>query len=283
MNDSAIRRSEAHFDAAGDRRLFERRWEPPDPQRTLVVVHGYAEHSGRYEHVGAWFAARGSAVHAFDHQGHGHSSGVRCHVRRFGDFLDDLEVVVERARQQAPDVPLYVVGHSMGGLIVCNWAVERAPRIDGLVVSAPALGLDEAPSGLRRLALRVLRRVRPTGFAGGGLDAEALSRDPAVVKAYLEDPLIVLQMTFSLGTELFDALERTAPRGGDVGVPTLMLHGDADPLCSPAASSAFAQAIPDCRYVSYPGLRHEIFNEPEQEQVFADVERWIAEQESRGA
>lgn len=279
MDDTVIRRSEAHFDGAGGRRLFERRWEPPAPERSLVLVHGYAEHSGRYDHVAAWFAARGAAVHAFDHQGHGHSSGVRCHVRRFGDFLDDLDIVVERARALAPDLPLYVVGHSMGGLIVCNWAVERAPKIDGLVISAPALGADQAPSGLRMAALRALRRVWPTGFVGGGLDAEGLSRDPAVVKAYLEDPLIVLRMTFSLGVELFGALSRTAARGGDVRSPLLMLHGDADPICSPAASEAFARAAPDARYVSYPGLRHEIFNEPEREQVFEDVQRWICERE----
>lgn len=279
MTDPVIRRTEAHFDGAAGRRLFERRWEPPTPRRQLLLVHGYAEHSGRYEHVGAWFAARDAAVHAFDHQGHGHSSGVRCHVRRFSDFLDDLEIVVERARRLAPGVPLYVVGHSMGGLIVCNWATERNPDVAGLVISAPALGSDQAPSALRMTALRILRRVWPTGFAGGGLDTEALSRDPEVVKAYLEDPLIELRMTFGLGAELFGALERTAPRGGQVRQPMLMLHGDADPLCSPAASAAFAQAVPDCRYVSYPGLRHEIFNEPEQEQVFEDVQRWILERE----
>lgn len=281
MDDVVIRRSEGHFDGAAGRRLFERRWEPPSPQRSLVLVHGYAEHCGRYEHVAAWFAARGAAVHAFDHQGHGHSSGVRCHVRRFSDFLDDLDVVVQRARGLAPDLPLYVVGHSMGGLIVCNWAVERAPDAEGLVISAPALGAGEAPSRLRLAALHVLRRVWPTGFAGGGLDAEGLSRDPEVVKAYLEDPLIVLRMTFSLGAELFDALDRTASRGADVQLPLLMLHGDADPICSPEASRSFAHAADDARFVSYPGLRHELFNEPEREQVFQDVQRWIREHEER--
>jgi alpha-beta hydrolase superfamily lysophospholipase len=279
VSNPAIRRSEGHFDGAGGRRLFERRWDPPEPRRSLVIVHGYAEHSGRYDHVAAWFASRGAAVHAYDHQGHGHSSGVRCHVRRFDDFLDDLDVVVERARARLPDRPLYVVGHSMGGLVTCNWAVERQPEVDGLVISAPALSTDQAPSGLRMAALRVLSRVWPTGYVGGGLDAEALSRDPAVVKAYLDDPLIVLRMTFSLGVALFGALERTAARGAELRLPLLMLHGDADPLCSPRASAAFAEAAPEARYVSYPGLRHEIFNEPEQEQVFADVQGWIEERE----
>jgi alpha-beta hydrolase superfamily lysophospholipase len=124
-----------------------------------------------------------------------------------------------------------------------------------------------------------VRFVLPTLSIESALDAEGLSRDPAVVEAYLADPLVHLKMTLSLGAELFGAMGRTAPGGADVAVPTLMLHGADDPICSPAASEAFARAAPDCRYRSYPGLRHEIFNEPEHESVFQDVQRWIEERE----
>ncbi len=279
MSDPAgIQRTESHFDGKEGRRLFGRSWLSPSPRRGLVLVHGYGEHSGRYDHVGAWFAERGAAVHAYDHQGHGLSQGPRCHVRRFDDFLDDLEVVVERAREEAGDRPLFVVGHSMGGLIVCAWARERRPQLRGLVVSAPALS-SEAVSGAKLALLRAVRFVLPTLSIESALDAEGLSRDPAVVEAYLADPLVHLKMTLSLGAELFGAMGRTAPGGADVAVPTLMLHGADDPICSPAASEAFARAVPDCRYRSYPGLRHEIFNEPEREAVFQDVQRWMEERE----
>jgi alpha-beta hydrolase superfamily lysophospholipase len=272
-----IRRSERHFDGAAGLRLFARSWLPPQPSRSLLLVHGYAEHSGRYDHVGAWFAARGFAVHAYDHQGHGHSGGTRCHVSRFDDFLDDLDGMVERVRGEAPKRPLFVVGHSMGGLIVCAWARERRPRVEGLVVSSPALRASGL-SPLRRKLLRVLRRIRPKASIESELDAEGLSRDPAVVQAYLADPLVNLRMTLSLGAELFAAMERTAPGGADVALPMLLVQGEDDPLCAPPASEAFARAAPDCRYRSYPGLRHEIFNEPEQESVFADIQSWIEEE-----
>jgi alpha-beta hydrolase superfamily lysophospholipase len=256
---------------------------PAQPTRSLVLVHGYAEHSGRYEHVGDWFAARGAAVHAYDHQGHGMSGGTRCHVRRFGDFLDDLEVAVERARSHAPDLPLFVVGHSMGGLIVCAWARERQPRVAGLVISSPPLAPPPSVPPARLAMLRMARWVAPRLSIASELDPQGLSRDPAVVEAYLADPLVHLRMTLSLAAELFAAIRRTGPGGGEVSVPMLMLHGNADPICPPAASRAFAQAVPDCSYRSYPELRHEIFNEPEREKVFADVQGWLVEREEAPA
>jgi alpha-beta hydrolase superfamily lysophospholipase len=283
VNADGIRRSETHFDAVGGRRLFARSWLPPQASRSLVLVHGYAEHSGRYEHVGAWFAARGAAVHAYDHQGHGLSGGRRCHVRRFGDFLDDLEVVVERARSHAPELPLFVVGHSMGGLIVCAWARERRPGVSGLVISSPPLSRPGSVSPGRLSLLRFARWVVPTLSIESELDPQGLSRDPAVAKAYLADPLVHLRMTLSLGAELFAAIDRTSPRGGEVALPMLMLHGSADPICSPAASEAFARDVPGCRYRSYPELRHEIFNEPERETVFADVQAWLEQREETPA
>jgi alpha-beta hydrolase superfamily lysophospholipase len=170
----------------------------------------------------------------------------------------------------------------MGGLIVSAWAIERRPQIDGLVVSSPALSVD-AVSPFRLRLLRWLRRIRPRASMRSELDPEGLSRDPAVVEAYLADPLVKLEMTLSLAAELFGAMERTAPSGGELRLPTLLVQGEDDPICSPAASERFAREAPDCRYLGYPGLRHEIFNEPEQETVFADVQGFLEEIEGRGA
>lgn len=275
----ALRRAEQHFDG-GRGRLFGRRWEPPEPHREVVLVHGYGEHSGRYEHVARFLVQRGARVHAYDHQGHGRSDGPRCHVRRFDDFLDDLERVVALAREGSAGRPLYVIGHSMGGLIVCAWARERRPRVAGLVISAPALATPAGPSPVLLWLLPLLSWIAPRLSIASGLDAQGLSRDPAVVKAYLEDPLVHGTMTLSLARELFAAMRRTADGGDDVALPLLMLHGEEDPLCAPEASRRFAEAAPDCRYRSYPGLRHEIFNEPEHDAVLADVQTWIEERET---
>ena len=277
MSHPVIRRTESHFHGARGHSLLQRAWLPREPEQVLLLVHGYGEHSGRYEHVGAWLAARGCAVHAFDQQGHGRSSGRRCHVRRFGDFLDDLAIVQARAAAQHPGLPLFPVGHSMGGLIVASYARERSPDVAGVVLSGPALALgDDVPKG-RLLAARLLRWLAPWLAVPAGLDAEGLSRDPAVVRAYIDDPLVYDRMTLSLAAELFAAIERTAGGAGDVGVPVLLLHGGADPLCPERGSRAFHAGLrPDgCDLRVYPELRHEIFNEPERESVFEDLLGWV--------
>ena len=135
MEQTAIRRTESQLSGARGTSLFCRAWLPPDPERVLLLVHGLAEHSGRYEGAGAWFAARGCAVHAYDQQGHGKSAGVRGHVRRFSDYLDDLEVLLRFVCERHRDLPVFLVGHSMGGLVVASFARERDPEVAGAVTS----------------------------------------------------------------------------------------------------------------------------------------------------
>lgn len=273
-----IRRLEFHFEGAAGRRLFARAWLPDDPSASALLVHGYAEHSGRYEHLGSWLAARGLAVHAFDHQGHGRSAGRRCHVRRFSDFLDDTELAMARVRNTHPGIPLFVIGHSMGGLITASLASERAPDVAGFVTSGAALTSQMPLSRIRHRLLRVARRLAPTLSFRSGIDPIGLSRDPAVVRAYLDDPLVERRITTSLATELFAAMDRTSSRGSSVGRPLLALHGEDDPICSPAGSRAFATAASAGRYLGLPGMRHEIFNEPEREKVFQTVLDWLRDQ-----
>jgi alpha-beta hydrolase superfamily lysophospholipase len=272
-----IRRTESHFQGARGHSLLSRSWLAREPERVLLLVHGYGEHSGRYEHVGAWFAARGCAVHAYDQQGHGRSAGTRCHVRRFGDFHDDLALAEERVAAQHPGLPLFLVGHSMGGLIVASYARERRPRVAGVVLSGPLLALaDELPRG-RLLAARMLRWLAPRLTVPAGIDPEGLSRDPAVVRAYVDDPLVYGRMTLSLAAELFAAVGRTAAAPGDVDLPVLLLHGGADSLCPAEGSRAFHSGLRRGakRLRVYPELRHEIFNEPEREAVFEDLLDWV--------
>jgi alpha-beta hydrolase superfamily lysophospholipase len=277
VSEPLIRRLEAHFSGAGERELFGRAWLPDEPSGGVLLLHGYAEHSGRYEHVGRWFAARGLAVHAYDHQGHGRSSGPRCHVRRFSDLLDDAEIALERMRSSLSDLPIFVVGHSMGGLITAAWASERAPSVAGFVTSGAALVPPVPLSLARRWLLRVVRQLAPRLSFPSGLDPAGLSYDPAVVQAYLADPLVERRITASLASELFAVMERTSLRGAAVARPLLALHGEDDPICAPAGSQAFAAAAPGGRYLGFRGMKHEIFNEPAHEQVLDSVLTWVHE------
>jgi alpha-beta hydrolase superfamily lysophospholipase len=236
-------------------------------------VHGFGEHSGRYEEFAAWLAAHDCSVLGFDLRGHGLSQGVRCHVDRFSDFLDDVEFVLARAREAAPAKPLHLVSHSMGGLIGAVLLAERQPDLSSAVISSPAF---DAGAGQRAsiMAGHILRRILPRFRITSPVDPEALATDPSVGEAYLADPLVRHgDMTVSLALELVAGSARVKP--GAVGVPTLVLHGSEDRLCSPKASAAYASLLPRAEHVLYPGLRHEILNEPARFGIYEKILRWL--------
>jgi alpha-beta hydrolase superfamily lysophospholipase len=272
---TAIRRYESSARGVADVALFRRGWLPDSARASILLVHGFGEHSGRYEHVGRWFAERGFAVHAYDHRGHGRSEGRRCHVDRFDEYLDDLATLLERVRTEAPEHALFLIGHSMGGLVAATFVRERRPTVCGAVLSGAALAL---PQGRSRIWIaRLIRSVFPRLRLSAGLDLAGLSTDPRVVEAYLADPLVERKMTASLAVELLGAVERTAPRGEDVVLPLLVLHGADDPICPSEGSERFAAAARSARFIRYPGLRHEIFNEPSFGVVLADVASFFDE------
>jgi alpha-beta hydrolase superfamily lysophospholipase len=271
-----LRRIESHFHGSGGQRLFRRSWLPPAPARVVVLVHGFAEHSGRYEELAGFLAERGCGVHAYDQRGHGRSEGPRGHVRSFDAFLDDLGRFVELVREEHPDAPLTLLGHSMGGLVSLAFLVERRPRIASAITSGPALVVDGV-SAWRRTLARLLAQLWPRLSIPAGLDPEGLSRDPEVVRRYLEDPLVFRRMSAGLGAALMGAAGRTAGRAAEIQVPLLMLHGEEDPLCPVGGSRAFFEevATQGSALRVYPGLRHEIFNEPERRTVYEDLWRWL--------
>jgi acylglycerol lipase len=278
---SVVRRAESRFEGARGQSLFRRSWLPPQPEQVLVVAHGFAEHSGRYDALAAWFAARGVAVHALDQEGHGRSVGPRGHIASFDDLLDDLEAFLRLVQREHPDATPILLGHSMGGLLVATLLCERRPAISAAVTSSAALALPTGFSRMRRTGVRLLRRVMPRLSLASGLDPNGLSRDPEVVRRYVEDPLVFRRMTASFAAELLDAMERTAQSPQEVALPMLVMHGEDDPICSAAGSRAFFQRVRGTGSVlrTYPKLRHEIFNEPEQEDVFQDTLEWLRARE----
>ncbi len=277
MQRRIVRRRESRFAAADGLSLFRRAWLPERADAILAVVHGFGEHSGRYDHVGAWFAERNYGVHAYDHRGHGRSAGPRCHVRRFEDYLDDLVTFLERIREEHPKLPIVLLGHSMGGLVVAACLCERDPEVVCAVLSGPALTSPRV-SNARRFWGRVARTLLPRVSVQGGVDPELLSRDPEVVRAYEEDPLVTRKATVSLMTELLSAIERTRPAGAQARVPVLVLHGEEDRIVSPEGSREFALTLrdPHSTLRVLPQLRHEILNEPEQEVLFREILEWLA-------
>jgi alpha-beta hydrolase superfamily lysophospholipase len=250
--------------------LLTRRWEFADPRANVLIVHGLGEHSGRYEHVGAFLVDRGYAVTSFDLRGHGASGGPRVDLESFSQYLDDLEQVVgETAR------PLVVYGHSMGGLIATSYAVSSRPQPDAYVLSAPAL--RAATPALLRLIAGGLSRIAPNVHLPTAIKGEQLSRDPEVGAAYFADPLVNVKATARFAPIVFAEMTRIASLLPNIDRPTLVIHGAEDEIVPPDASAPLA-AVPGVERKLFPGLRHETHNEPEQAEVLGFVAGWLDRQ-----
>ncbi|HUQ79139.1 MAG TPA: lysophospholipase [Patescibacteria group bacterium] len=264
-----------HLTARDGTDLQTRHWPVVgDPWASIILVHGIAEHSGRYERVGQWLAGAGLAVHAYDQRGFGGSAGRRAYVERWSLQHDDLEEVLLAVRRGAPDRPVVLFGHSLGGLIALGFVVADRPRPmpDALVLSAPALAATLP--GWKRVLVRVLGAVAPTVTVRNDLDGTLLSRDPAIGAAYLADPLNVHVTTTRFGAAALAEQARVRARLGRLSVPTLVYHGEADRLVPTESSAPLARLVHVTRR-TLPDLRHESHNEPEGPAVAADVVSWL--------
>ncbi len=258
------------FSTADGTELFTRHWECAEPRARMLIIHGVGEHSGRWEHVGSYFAAVGFDVYSYDQRGHGRTSDGPVDVESFDRFLDDIE-----AQLAGLEAPVVVYGHSMGGLICVAYAESDRPQPDLYVVSAPALAAS-VPAVLR-LAATVLSKVTPSLALKNSIKGEHLSRDPAVAEAYFADPLVYEKTTARFGDGLLNAMDRTRDAIDQIRTPMLVIHGANDELVPPSASAPLA-AVPPVERKLFPGLRHEIHNEPEQNEVLGFVAAWLDDQ-----
>jgi alpha-beta hydrolase superfamily lysophospholipase len=260
--------------------IYYQRWLPSDePEAILLVAHGLAEHSGRYEHFARFFTARGHAVVALDHQGHGRSDGMRCHIDRFSEFSEGVALLLDKAGQDFPSIPIYLVGHSMGGLISVHVLLEQQHDFAGCIVSGAAVQPAVELSSIQRFSMRLFSHLLPK-LRVLQLDASQVSRDPGVVERYRNDPLVFTgKVTARLLGQLFSAMQGLDGKLSEIEIPMLILHGECDGLALPDGSRMLYEKIGsrDKRLIVYDGLYHEVYNEPEQEQVMTDVADWLAE------
>lgn len=250
---------------------LRRRWQPSgEPRAAVLLLHGIAEHSGRYEAVGGQLADAGFDVVAIDHRGYGRTGGRRGHVDQWPQFLDDVEDQLTEIGLLG--LPTVMIGHSMGGLIAASYCVDDRPLPDLLVLSGPALGAEISRS--IRFAAPILARLFPYMEIKEDGDPSLLSTDPRVGEEFYADPLRVPYPTASLGRALLEAIDSTRRRIDRLSTPTLVMHGGDDRLVPTEASEIF-EGLPEVKRIVYPGLRHEIFNEPTGRAVVADAIAWI--------
>jgi acylglycerol lipase len=273
-----MRQVEDHLIGAGGRRIFWQAWLPEDaPRAVIVIAHGASEHSGRYAHVAARLTAERYAVYAIEHRGHGRSEGQRALIDRLDNAVADLDALVSIATERHPGAEVFLLGHSMGGAIAVRYAVLQNDRLAGLLLSGPLAALEAAPAP-QRLAARVLSVLTP-GLPVVAIDATLISRDPEVVRTYTSDPLVYHgKLPARTVTELAAVIDAFGEQAARITVPTLIMYGTADRLCPPAGSLMLNERIgaADKTLKAYDGLYHEIFNEPEQDQVLDDMCAWLA-------
>jgi acylglycerol lipase len=275
----------SHATAADGTVLLVRHWPPDEaeaggawagkPWASILVVHGLGEQSGRYDHVGDQFAGAGLDAWAYDQRGNGGSGGRRGDVERWSQFHEDLGERLAAVRLAADSRPVVIYGHSMGGLVVAGYLLSDRPKPDLAVLGSP--GLDSTLPGWKKRIARPLARIVPTLSIPNGIDGSTLSRDPAVGEKAAADPLNSTASTVRFGAEALAEqarVRREAGRGFDI--PTLVLHGEDDGLV-PVAASAVLQGAPGVERRTFPGLRHELHNEPEGPEIIDEVIVWLRE------
>lgn len=266
------------FESTDGVRLYERCWPLSDVDKgCVVIVHGYGEHSGRYEAAATRLNTAGYAVYAFDLRNHGRSNGKRGVIRRFDDFVSDVDAFWELIHAQVADQPVFLWGHSMGGVVLARYANRRPPDVQGLVFSSPALKLGGDVSPFARRLIEILGTVLPR-LPVIKVDSSALSRDSSVATAYEEDPYVhhgridagtLLQMKGG-GEEALLNLE-------EISVPVLVQHGTRDALTPVEGGKLLYQGVSsaDRTLRLYEGAYHEVFNDEPKEAFYADLIAWL--------
>lgn len=273
-----MKHTDGNFKGARDLNIFYQEWLPDaDVKAVLLIVHGLGEHSGRYMNIVDHFLPLGYAVYGLDHIGHGKSEGEREFIEQFSDFTETLAVFYKMISEWQTNKPIFILGHSMGGLITTYYLLDHQSDFEGAIISAPAIKIGEGISQTTITIGRILSKIAPKmGLLA--LDVNAISRDPKVVDAYINDPLVFHGKTPArLAAELLSAMQRVDAEVREIKLPFIAVHGSEDSLADPGGSQMLydSASSKDKTLKIYNGLYHEVFNEPEREQVLKDVEDWL--------
>ncbi len=278
VHDSGVTHREGRFAGCDGSSLYYQAWTPSQsrPRAVLVNLHGLGDHSGLYPNLASYIPARGVALYAYDMRGNGRSPGQRAYLRRWQEYREDLQAFVARVREWEGDLPLFLLGNSLGGLVVLDYALDHAAGLAGVIAAAPPLGPIGVPPVLMALG-RVMSRIMPRFSLRVGMDLTGLARDPAVRETLLADPFFHRRGTARLSTEVTAAIARVHQRVADLSVPVLILHGSADRLVPPDGSRSFFAKVryPDREFREYPEAYHALFADINHDEVLGDLERWL--------
>lgn len=269
---------EGTFAGDGDLRLYYQSWIVAGaPLRGVVlIVHGIGEHCGAYRNVVERLTPAGFGVYGFDLRGHGRSPGRRASIKSWDDYRQDLRAFARLAATRHPEAPVFLLGHSLGGIIVLDYALHYSDDVHGVVAIGPAIGQIGISPALMTVA-RMVSRVWPSFTLGTGLDVSAVARDPQVVAAYRADPLVHDRGTARLAAETEQVVAWVQAHAGELRVPLFIQHGDADRIAAPDGSRRFVTnaGTSDKTLREYPGAFHQVHNDLCHEEATADLLDWL--------
>jgi alpha-beta hydrolase superfamily lysophospholipase len=273
-----MKQQEGFFKGIRDANIYYQSWVPEsEPKAVLLIVCGLAEHSGRYMNVVNHFVPLGYAVYGIDHIGQGKSDGTRAYVRRFDDYTNTLKVYFDMICRWQPDKPIFLVGHSLGALIGAVYLLDHQAELAGAVLSGALVKVPGNVTSTTILLGKMLSALAPR-FGLIVLDANGVSRDPAVVQAYISDPLVFRgKITARLGAEMLKAMQYVTGKASKITLPIMIVQGGADKLVDPAGAQMLYDRVSstDKEIRIYDGFYHEVHNDPGHEKVLRDVERWL--------
>jgi alpha-beta hydrolase superfamily lysophospholipase len=273
-----MKRQEGYLKGVRDTDIYYQYWMPEDePKAILLVIHGLSEHSGRYMNIVNHLVPSGYAVYGIDHIGHGKSAGERVYVEQFQDYTKTIKIYFDMIWDWQPKKSIFLIGHSMGGLISAAYLLEHQDELSGAVLSGPAIKVPDNISHAIIFVGKMLSILMPKARLIG-LDAEGISRDPAVVDAYVNDPLVYTgKTTARLGAELLKTMQRVTKQSAKIRLPIMIVQGSDDKLVDPGGAQLLYDLVgsEDKTVKIYDGFYHEVLNEPEHVQVLNDVETWL--------
>jgi alpha-beta hydrolase superfamily lysophospholipase len=260
--------------------LYSQCWLPKvGIKAVLLLVHGLAEHSGRYTNVANYFVQKGYAICSFDYSGHGKSKGLRGYIKQFSYYLDDLKLFLDMVHNLYPENKIFIVGHSVGGTIATSFTINHQNEFDGLILSGATIIPGSSLSPMKIVMAKFLSLIFPK-IGVDRIDASAISRDQSVVDGYINDPLVYHgKISARLGVELIKAMQIIKRHEQKIKLPILILQGTEDRLSDPEGSRMLYERVgsQDKAIKFYDSFYHEVFNEPKREQVFRDMEAWLVD------
>ena len=272
-----MKHSEMQWQSKDALDLHAQCWEPKGKVKGVIcMVHGLGEHSGRYDHWAKKLTGTGYAFLIFDLRGHGKSGGQPGHTPSFDHYAEDVSILLKNAENKFPGKPCFLYGHSLGGTIILYYLTQRQPELAGAIATAAGLHSALAEQKVKVILARLLGSLMPKGSMPSGLEQEALSKDPAVIDAYRNDPLVHDRISFGFGKYALDAVTYIFSNANRINLPLLLMSAKDDRIAYASGSEELAGLVSgDCTLKIWEGLYHELHNDLEQDDVFIYLKDWL--------